>query len=142
MKTGSLVFITIGTKLMVGETSLTISTATDIIETSNKLDGRGTSNEYGRIRTTISVSSVEDITPNANKLSYADMYALITSGTKPEIMMTSYTDKTAVTEVVGDSYFSGTALISDINAEYPDNAMSTLSCNMTINGLLNTGANS
>lgn len=141
MKTGSLVFITIGTKLMVGETSLTLNTATDLIETSNKLNGRGTGFEYGRIRTTISVSSVEDITPVATKMCYADLYALIAAGTKPAILITRYTDKTGVTDVVGDSFFSGTAVISDISADYPDNAMSTLSCNMTIDGDLTTGVN-
>jgi hypothetical protein len=141
MKTGSRVFIKVGTKLFIGETSSSISTTTTMIPVSSKISGRGSNKEYGRIETSISVSGIEDTTPDAQKLNFKDMYDIIAAATKPAILLTSYTDATAATEVVSDVYFSGTGLISDANAEYPDDSQSTMSCTIQIDGLLTTGVN-
>ena len=142
MKTGSLVLVKIATKLATGETSGSFSQTSDAIDVSNKLSGRDTNVEYGRMNRTVTVNSIADTTPNASYFGFKDAVDAQIAGTKVAVIITGYTDKTAGTDVVSDAYLSGTGIITDVSWEFGDNAAQTFSMTIQIDGALTTGTNS
>ena len=142
MKTGSLVLIKIATKLATGETSTSFSQSANAIDVSSKLSGRDTNVEYGRMNRTFTVNSIADTTPNPTYFGMQDAVDAQIAGTKVAVILTSYTDKTGVTDNVSDTYFSGTGIITDVSAELGDDAANTFSMTIQIDGALTSGVNS
>lgn len=141
MKTASLVLIKIATKLATGETSSSFNQTSNAIDVSNKLSGRDTNVEYGRMNRTFTVNSIADTTPNATYFGFKDAVDAQIAGTKVAVMTTSYTDKTGATDVVSDAVLSGTGIITDVSWENGDDAASTFSMTIQIDGALTSGVN-
>jgi len=141
MKTGSLVLVKIATKLATGETSGSFSQSANAIDVSSKLSGRDTNVEYGRMNRTITVNSIADTTPNATYFGFKDAVDAQIAGTKVAVMITSYTDKTGATDVVSDAVLSGTGIITDVSWEFGDDAATTFSLTVQIDGALTSGVN-
>ena len=141
MKTGSLVFLKIATKVAMGETSSSLSQSANAIDVSNKNSGRDTNVEYGRMNRTITVNSIGDTTPNATYFGFKDAIDAQIAGTKVAVMLTSYTDKTAATDVVSDGVYSGTGIITEATLDAPDDAAITFSLTIQLDGALTAGVN-
>ena len=141
MKTGSLVLVKIATKLATGETSGSFSQTSNAIDVSSKLSGRDTNVEYGRMNRTITVNSIADTTPNATYFGFKDAVDAQIAGTKVAVLVTSYTDKTGATDVVSDAALSGTGIITDVSWEFGDDAPTTFSLTVQIDGALTSGVN-
>lgn len=141
MKTGSLVLVKIATKLATGETSGSFSQSANAIDVSSKLSGRDTNVEYGRMNRTVTVNSIADTTPNATYFGFKDAVDAQIAGTKVAVMITSYTDKTGATDVVSDAVLSGTGIITDVSWEFGDDAATTFSLTVQIDGALTSGIN-
>lgn len=142
MKTGSLVLVKIATKLATGETSGSFSQSANAIDVSSKLSGRDTNVEYGRMNRTISVSSIADTTPNPTYFGFKDAIEAQIAGTKVAVLITSYTDKTGATDIVGDTGLSGTGIITDVSWEFGDDSAQTFSLTIQIDGALTPAINS
>ena len=141
MKTGSLVLVKIGTKLATGETSGSFSQTANAINVSNKLSGRDTNVEYGRMDRTISVSSIADSTPNVTYFGHKDAVDAQIAGTKVEVAITSYTEEGGATAVTGDVHLSGTGIITDVSWEFADDAAQTFSLTIQLDGALSPAVN-
>lgn len=141
MKTGSLVFMKIATKLAIGETSSSFSSDSNAIDVSNKLSGRDTNVEYGRMNRTITVSNIGDTTPNATYWGIKDALDAQIAGTKVAVILTSYTTKAATTPVTGDVKLSGTAIITNVSWESGDDAAQTFSVTLQFDGALTVAVN-
>lgn len=141
MKTGSLVFMKIATKLAIGETSSSFSSDANAIDVSNKLSGRDTNVEYGRMNRTFTVSNVGDVTPNATYWGLKDALDAQEAGTKVAVTLTSYTDKTGGTEVLGDVILSGTCIITNVTSDFGDDSAQTFSVTLQVDGALTVGLN-
>lgn len=137
-KIGSLVYLQVATKLLVGETSTDIAQAANIIDVSAKADGRGRGLEYGRLSTTINVSGIADTTPSATKTGIKELLDLQLAGTKVAVSIANYTSVAGTTDVTGDILFTGTALISNVQATFADDTGNTFSATLEIDGLLTT----
>ena len=141
MKTGSLVLVKIATKLATGETSGSFSQSANAIDVSSKLSGRDTNVEYGRMNRTVTVNSIADTTPNATYFGFKDAVDAQIAGTKVAVMITSYSDKTGATDVVSDAVLSGTGIITDVSWEFGDDAATTFSLTVQIDGALTSEVN-
>ena len=135
-KIGSLVYLTVATKLLVGETSVDLTQAANIIDVSAKSDGRGRALEYGRLSTTINVSGIADTTPSATKTGIKELLDLQIAGTKVAVSIANYTTKDGTTDVTGDILFTGTALLSNVQGTFADDTGNTFSATLEIDGLL------
>ena len=131
-KVGTLVKMKIGTIFMVGEMSSTMASVAALIEISSKASGRASNFEYGRISETLSVSSIGSTNAAIATYNYKQALAAQVAGTKVEIAITEYTS--AAAPVAGAIIISGTALISNVNSENPDNEKLTFSLDMTFDG--------
>jgi hypothetical protein len=141
MKTGSLVLMKIATKLAIGETSTSFNSDSNAIDVSNKLSGRDTNVEYGRMNRTFTVSNIGDITPNATYWGLADALAAQAAGTKVAVTVTSYTTKAGTTAVSGDVILSATCIITNASQEFGDDAAQTFSVSFQVDGALTVGTN-
>lgn len=137
-KIGSLVFLQVATKMLVGETSVDISQAANIIDVSSKSDGRGRGLEYGRLSTTINVSGIADTTPSATKTGIKELLDLQLAGTKVAVVIANYTTTAGTADVTGDWTFVGNALISNVQGTFADDAENTFSATLEIDGLITT----
>lgn len=127
---GTFVKIKIGTLLMVGETSSSISSVANMIETSSKVTGRKSSFEYGRINRTISVESIS--TTDASETAYAFKAAFDAqeAGTKAAFEISEYTSAGALVE--GALKIAGVALVSDVSQDNPDDDVMTFSLSLQV----------
>jgi hypothetical protein len=141
MKTGSLVFMKIATKLAIGETSSSFSSDSTAIDVSNKLSGRDTNVEYGRMNRTFTVANIGDITPNATYWNLEDAVTAMKNGTKVAVTVTSYTTKAGSTAVVGDVKLSATCVITNVSLEAGDNSAQTFSVTLQVDGALSVTLN-
>lgn len=141
MKTGSLVFMKIATKLAIGETSSSFSSDANAIDVSSKLSGRDTNVEYGRMNRTFTVSNIGDTTPNATYWGIKDALDAQAAATKVDVILTSYTTKAGTTPVSGDVKLSGTAIITNVSWEAADDGAQTFSVTLQIDGALTVATN-
>lgn len=141
MKTGSLVFITLEGALLIGETSASLSADVNAIDASNKLSGRDTNVEYGRMNTTFTVNNISDTTPSGTLKGIKDALDYQEAGTKVTVVMTSYTDKTGVTKVEGDIILTAECVITNVSFEAGDDAAQTFSMTLQVDGALDTDVN-
>lgn len=137
-KIGTYVYLTVATKLLVGETSNDITQSANMIDVSAKSDGRGRALEYGRLSTTINVSGIADTTPSGSKTGIKELLDLQLAGTKVAISIANYTSVAGTTDVTGDILFTGTALLSNVQATFADDTGNTFSATLEIDGLLTT----
>jgi len=131
----------IATKLAIGETSSSFSSDANAIDVSNKLSGRDTNVEYGRMNRTFTVSNIGDITPNGTYWNLTDALAAQAAGTKVAVTVTSYTTKAGTTAVSGDVILSATCIITNVSQEFGDDAAQTFSVTFQVDGALTVGTN-
>lgn len=141
MKTGSLVFMTIDDLINVGETSSSFTQDANMIEVSNKLSGRDTNIEYGRLNRTFTVNNIADTDPNVSVFGIKEALDAQEAGTKVTVKLTSYTDKTVTTKVEGDVILSGEAIITNVSWEAADDSAQTFSMTLQIDGVLTSEVN-
>ena len=141
MKTGSLVFMKIATKLAIGETSTSFSSDSNAIDVSSKLSGRDTNVEYGRMNRTFTVSNIGDTTPNATYWGIKDALDAQIAATKVAVILTSYTTAAATLAVSGDVKLSGTCIITNVSWESGDDAAQTFSVTLQVDGTLTPATN-
>ncbi len=133
-KIGTLVFLKLDGIPLVGETSSAFSSSSDAIYVSNKLSGRNTNVEYGRINRTISVSSIASTDPDATKVGIDTALAAQEAGTKVEFWMTHYEDSDAEEASGGHIIITGSAVLTNVSEESPDNAALTFSLDLQVDG--------
>ena len=141
MKTGSLVFMTVAGAVLIGETSTSFNSDSNVIPVSNKLSGRDTAGEYGRMNRTFTVNNIGDTTPSLTLKGIKDVLDYQEAGTKVDVAVTSYTDKTADVKVVADTILTGKCLITNVSFELGDDAANTLSISFQVDGVLTAGVN-
>jgi len=138
-KVGTFVKVTFGGNTLVGETSLSLSSTANMIETSSKASGRESTFEYGRVAQTVSVESIGNSTPSATAEDFTTAVTAQTAGTKVDIEITKY-DNSEV-KVDGAINITGTALISDVSWEAPDDDRITFSIELQMDGNATIGTN-
>lgn len=131
---GSLIFIKIDTKLLVGQTSLSYASACDMIDTSSKDTGRHRNFAPGKISKTISVSGMGSAAKEATAEGYYELETAQDNGASVTFVITQYTDQTAGTETVGKESRSGTAYISNLTWDANDNEAISFSCDLQVSG--------
>lgn len=139
-KVGTLVILTLSTKEMVGEMSTSLATAVNVIDISSKASGRATNVEYGRITETLSVSSIATTDGSATSKNWEDLHADIVAGTKVPVVITEYSEAGGAA-VAGAINIAGTAVLSNLNWDIPDNDKQTFSCDMTFDGAITKTVN-
>jgi hypothetical protein len=140
-KIGTTVFLKLGTKAVVGETSVSFKSAQTMIETSNKLSGQDSDFVAGRITRTLSVSSIASTDPQTTTYTFKAALEAQAAGTEIAFILTEYTDKTAVTPSTGMTKISGNCLISNVSWEVPDNDKMTFSLDIQVTGAVTVGTN-
>jgi len=140
-KIGTAVLTTIDGNELVGELSTSLATAVNLIEISSKASGRASNFEYGRIADTLSVSSIATTDGSATAESWVILHNAIVAGTKVAVVITEY-DAPGGTEVVGAVNIAGSALISNLTEDIPDNDRMTYSCDLTFDGVITKTVNS
>ena len=138
-KIGTLVKIKIGTIALVGETSSNLASVVNVIDVSSKASNRTTNVEYGRVAETISVSSIASTDASIGTYNWKAAHAAIVAGTKVEVSLTEYTS--AGVPVVSAIMISGTAVISNVAFDNPDNEKLTFSMDMAFDGLVRVETN-
>lgn len=142
-KIGSLVFIKVADSQLVGETSVSFTSASDAIDVSSKVSGRDTNVEYGRMNRTISVSGVASTDDAASGYGLKDALDAQAAGTKVSFIITEFSDKTATSVESGAVKIEGTscAVITNISFEAGDNAANSFSMDLQIDGDVTVGVN-
>ena len=128
-KIGTFVKIKIGTKLLVGETSLNLASAAEAIETSSKASANESTFEYGRINRTLSVSSIGTSDSTETNYNFTNALQAQIDCTKVAYEVTEF-DKSTGLEVVGAHNITGNALITNVSWDSPDNDVQTFSLDL------------
>lgn len=129
---GTTVFLKLGTKIVVGETSLSFKSAQTMIEKSNKTSGINASFNAGRLNQTITVSSLASTDPSATTYGYKAALDAQAALTPVAFIITEYTDSTAATVATGAIKLTGNCLISNVSVEFPDNDKMTFSLDLQV----------
>ncbi len=140
-KIGTLVFLKLGTKAVVGESSTSFKSAQTMIETSNKLDGIDSAFAAGRINRTLSVSSIASTDPQTTTYTFKAALELQAAQTEVAFILTEYTNNTATTPTTGMTKISGNCLISNVSWDAPDNDKMTFSLDLQVTGANTVGVN-
>ena len=122
---GTFVKMTIGGVDLVGETSNSFTSTSNMVETSSKVNGRKSAFEYGRITRTVSIESLSSTDATQTKVAFNAAFADQENGTKVPFQIAEYAaDGEPKT---GSLAFSGMALISDVSQDSPDDDVMTFS---------------
>jgi len=113
----------IGGSDFVGETSMSVNSSVDAIETSSKAGGRVRTLLPGRVAENISFESLADDT--SDDYGYDDAYTAMSAGTEVsfEIMRVDSTGS----QVNGSEKITGSGYITSLTQDNPDNDRSTMS---------------
>lgn len=133
-KIGTRVLFDLGTKVLVGQRGASLSRSSTMIETSSKTSGNHAEFEAGRISSTMSVEGIASTSKEATLAGYWELYDAQEARTKVLVSVSEYTDETGATPVTGAEKFSQYALISGLDASWPDNAENTFTCNIQLTG--------
>lgn len=133
-KIGSLVFMKLDGIPLIGETSSAFTSSSDGIDVSNKLSGRDTEVEYGRINRTISVSSIGSTDPDSTKHGLDTALEAMEDGTKVDFWLTHYEDDEAGEASDGHIVITGSAVLTNVASENPDNGALTFSVDLQVDG--------
>jgi len=131
---GSLIFIKVDSKLLVGQTSLSYASACDMIDISSKDTGRHREFAPGKISKTISVSGMGSASKEATADGYFELETAQDNGAAVTFVVTQYTDETAGTENTGAESRTGTAYISNLTWDANDNEAISFSCDLQVSG--------
>ena len=131
-KVGTLVKIKIATKFMVGETSSNLASVANVIDISSKASNRTTNVEYGRLAETVSVSSIATTDASESAENWKDAQAAQVAATKVAVTMSEY--DSSGTLVPGALIISGSAVISNVSLDVPDNEKLTFSMDLSFDG--------
>jgi predicted secreted protein len=131
---GSLIFIKIDTKLLVGQTSLSYASACDMIDISSKDTGRHREFAPGKISKTISVSGLGSADKESTAAGYYELETAQDTGDDVAFVVTKFTDETAGTEDAGSEKRTGVAYISNLTWDANDNEAISFSCDLQVSG--------
>lgn len=121
-KIGQFVQFTFGGVKLLGELSGNLASAISTIDVSSKVDGKETKLEYGaHVAETGSASSVGSSDPADTAFGYKQAKAAQYAGTKIAVVVTEY--DAAGAEVEGALKVTGTALITNVSWDIPEDAM-------------------
>lgn len=121
----------IGTKVLVGETSLSLNSSVDVIDISSKASGRTRNILPGRVSENISFESLCDDT-NATDYGYSDAYTAMQAGTS--VSFTILRVDTDDAQVNPSQQIVGSGYITSLTKDYPDNDRSTMSGTIEVDG--------
>ena len=138
-KISTLVKIKIATILLVGETSASMQSIVNLIDTSSKASGRASNFEYGRLVETVSVSSIMTTDASIGTHNWKTAQAAQVAATKVAIIISEYDSGGSL--VSGAIKIEGTALISNCALEAPDNEKLTFGLDLTFTGATSIGSN-
>lgn len=133
-KKGSLVFIHVDGKVLVGQTTLSYASACDMIDISSKDTGRHRVFDAGKISKTVSVSGIGDTNAEATNTGFYALEDAQDGGSSVALVFTEYTDKTAATAATGAESRSATAYISNLSWDANDNEAISFSADFQISG--------
>jgi hypothetical protein len=114
----------VGTKYLIGETSASINTTVDDIDTSSKASGLESDGLPGRVSDNISFDSMADET---NAMDYGYASALAAMAARTLLTFEIIRLDAAGAQVSGSQVISGSGILSGLNIDNPDNAPSTFS---------------
>jgi len=122
----------IGGSDFVGETSMSVNSSVDAIETSSKAGGRVRTLLPGRVAENISFESLADDT--SDDYGYDDAYTAMAAGTEVsfEIMRVDSTGS----QVDTSEKITGSGYITSLTQDNPDNDRSTMSGTIEVDGEL------
>lgn len=141
-KTGSLVFVKLDSgDLLVGQTSLSFSSACDMIDISSKDTGRHREYEAGKVSKTFSVGGIGSTTKASTGAGYFELETKQDEGTKVQFTITNYTDETAGTADSVSETKTGYAFISDISWDANDGEAISFSADFQVTGTPETTTN-
>lgn len=138
-KVATLVKIKIATRFMVGELSTSMASVVNLIDVSSKASGRASNFEYGRLAETLSVSSIATTDAAIGTENWKQSQAAEVAATKVAVIISEY-DSVGSLES-GAIIITGTALISNVNLESPDNEKLTFSLDLTFDGATTVATN-
>ena len=138
---GTKVLLKLGSVFCVGESSTSFKSAQTMIETSSKASGNSSTFKAGRINQTISVNSIASTDPAATAYGLKQAFDEQLAGTEVAFVITEYTDETGGTAFVGAVKLSGNCLLSNINADFPDNDKMTFSLDLQVTDGTTVGTN-
>jgi len=138
---GTKVLLKLGTVFCVGESSTSFKSAQTMIETSSKASGNASTFVAGRINQTMSASSICSTDPTLTAYGLKTALDEQAAGTEVDFVITEYTDETGGTVATGAIKLSGKCLLSNINADFPDNAPATFSLDLQITDGTTVGTN-
>jgi hypothetical protein len=133
-KVGTTVLLKIDTDLMVGEISTSLAMAINAIDVSSKASGRASNYEYGRYSETMSISSIASTDSTLTTANFVSVRGSAQTGTKVAVEITEYSDETGVTPVAGAHKIAGTAVITSVTWDVPDNDRQTFSIDLQFDG--------
>ena len=126
----------IGTQLLIGETSSSISSSVDVIDGSSKASGRTRKILPGRVSENISFESLCDDT-NDTDYGYATAHSAMKAGTLITFEEGRY--NAAGDQVATSQTVSGSGYITSLTKDNPDNDRSTMSGTIEIDGDITVG---
>lgn len=133
-KKGTLVLIKVGTKVLIGQNSLSYQETVTMIEISSKTSGNYAEFVSGRISSTMSVSGIAATNKEATEAGYWELKAAVSAGNAVTVTFTEYTTEAGTTAVTGAEKISVSAYVSNLTWEAPDNAANTFSCDLQMTG--------
>ena len=131
-KIGTLVKIKLGTKELIGEVSGNLAAACNVIDVSSKASGNETNVEYGRVSETGSFSSIASTDPVGTEYGYSEAKAAMYAKTKVACEITEY--DSGGSEVAGALKVTGSAVISNVSWDIPDDDRMTFSIDVSFDG--------
>lgn len=131
VKNGTTIVLKIGDVLVVGETQSSLNLTRDMIETTSK-HSTGQAKTYiaGEKGATISASGLYD--PDDATYGYSEAFSHYDAGTSVAFVIGGTTS--------GDPIYSGSALISSLTLDNPQNDKSTFSVELQVTGEITEGA--
>jgi hypothetical protein len=117
-----------------------MASSVNVINVSSKASKRATNVEYGRIEETLSVSSIGTTDGSATTATWDTLHDAIVAGTKPAIEITEY-DADGTTKTTGAVNIAGSAVISNLTQDLPDDDRITYSVDMTFDGAVTKTVN-
>lgn len=133
-KIGTRVLIKVAGELLVGQTSVSSSLAATMIEVSNKLSGKHSEFEYGRLNETLAIEGIASTSKEDTKKGYWECRAAANAHTKVEVILSEFTDESGTVKTTGAEQLTYNALISGLDMSWPDNDKSSFSLNLQISG--------
>jgi len=131
-KIGTRVRIKLGAKELIGEVSGSLAAACNVIDVSSKASGNETNVEYGRVSETGSFTSLASTDPAGTNYGYKEAKEAMYAQTKVEAIITEY--DAAGAEVVGALKTTGSAVISNVTWDIPDDDRMTFSLDISFDG--------